>query len=425
MQAPRRKVANVSALLALCLVSARPSPACAGLLDEPPRAYSFKLDEPSAADLPLLASFREEHPGRTRRYLVGAFARWRTEPWWSLTWHQGSCVPPSSAPSGGGASRATGEEGSLDRRFAREIALAPGSLFERDGRDPRDGHAGRDLRDADTRLFGFEPREIERYASGLRLPVASDAWLGRLDPSWSAPVFASTGATFASDGFGALWSLPPKKPAFDWRCRRRPVRFFRSDGENDAFALIKCDGSVAPQALDRLSLIARATFAERPGELLPDEPAPEATARGEWTNGVRLAHLGLLWVLQRIADAFPWRAVVVYSGYRPGAAVAGKSPSHHSMHSEARAVDISVVGIPNAALFTFCRTLKDVGCGFYPNSKFVHVDARADGAGRAFWIDASGPGEPSRYVDAWPGVVEGGALTGDGNERGAREKAGR
>jgi hypothetical protein len=40
-----------------------------------------------------------------------------------------------------------------------------------------------------------------------------------------------------------------------------------------------------------------------------------------------------------------------------------------------------VQGIPNAALFSFCRTLDDVGCGFYPNSKFVHVDVRKPGTG--------------------------------------------
>ena len=68
------------------------------------------------------------------------------------------------------------------------------------------------------------------------------------------------------------------------------------------------------------------------------------------------------------------------------------------------------MGVPNAALFRFCRTLDDVGCGFYPNSKFVHVDVRRPGAGRVFWIDISGPGEPSEYVDSWPGVVESGDL---------------
>jgi hypothetical protein len=83
-------------------------------------------------------------------------------------------------------------------------------------------------------------------------------------------------------------------------------------------------------------------------------------------------------------------------------------------------MDISVMGVPNAALFELCRTLDDVGCGFYPNSKFVHLDVRRPGTGHAFWIDASGPGEPSRYVDSWPGVVEGGALVWDpGARRGA------
>jgi hypothetical protein len=227
-------------------------------------------------------------------------------------------------------------------------------------------------------------------------------------------VFASTGATFASNGFDALWSLPPSKPVPNWRCRRRPVRFVRYGGESDAVSLVHCDGTVALQALDRLTLMARVPDAPRPGELLPDEPDPEAVARGEWVTGARLVHPRLLWALQRVADAFPWRTVYVYSGYRPSAVVKGsRSGAHHSMHSEARAMDISVMGIPNAALFQFCRTLDDVGCGFYPNSKFVHVDVRRPGTGHAFWIDASGPGEPSRDVDAWPGVVESGALVWD------------
>jgi hypothetical protein len=71
------------------------------------------------------------------------------------------------------------------------------------------------------------------------------------------------------------------------------------------------------------------------------------------------------------------------------------------------------MGVPNASLFQVCQKLDDVGCGFYPNNKFVHVDVRRPGSGHPFWIDASGPGEPSRYVDAWPGVVDGGGLVWD------------
>jgi hypothetical protein len=137
--------------------------------------------------------------------------------------------------------------------------------------------------------------------------------------------------------------------------------------------------------------------------------------RGEWSPGVRLVHPRLLWVIQRIADAFPWRTIYVFSGYRHDPSGARPKPgSHHSMHSEGRALDIYVMGIPNAALYQACHKLEDVGCGYYPNSKFVHVDVRRPGSGHPFWIDVSQPGEPSHYVDAWPGVIEGGGLVWDG-----------
>ena len=171
------------------------------------------------------------------------------------------------------------------------------------------------------------------------------------------------------------------------------MRMARYAGESDAFLLVRCDGSAAAQAFDRLTLMVREATAPRPGELLPDEPDPEALARGEWSPGVRLVHPRLLWVVQRIADAFPWRMIYVFSGYRHDPSGARPKPgTHHSMHSEARAVDIYVMGVPNASLFQLCHTLDDVGCGFYPNNKFVHVDVRSPGTGGVTWIDASGPG---------------------------------
>lgn len=53
-------------------------------------------------------------------------------------------------------------------------------------------------------------------------------------------------------------------------------------------------------------------------------------------------------------------------------------------------------------MVAFCKTLADTGCGFYPNSSFVHIDVREPGAGHVSWIDASGPGETPRYVSVWP-----------------------
>jgi hypothetical protein len=251
-------------------------------------------------------------------------------------------------------------------------------------------------------IFGFEPFAVS--------PASAPAWL---DPSFTTPVIKTPAATFASNGFDALWSLPPAKPVPNWRCRRRPVRMSRYGGESDAFLLVHCDGSVAAQALDRLTLMAREPATPRPGELLPDEPDPDALSRGEWAPGVRLVHPRLLWAIQRVADAFPWRTIYVFSGYRHDPSGRPKPGTHHSMHSEARAMDIYVMGVPNAALFQLCHKLDDVGCGYYPNNKFVHVDVRRPGSGHPFWIDVSMSGEPSRYVDAWPGVIEGGGLVWD------------
>jgi hypothetical protein len=375
----------------LAALAAAPS-APAALLDEPPKLYTFKLDDPSApsaSGLPLLDSFRDaavDPSGGLRPYLSGSFGRWRAAPWWALAWQ----TPPAGAAPDAPAL----------------TALDPHLLPDGDG---------------DTPLYGFAkvtPRTLSMA------PEAAPLWLSRLDPGADTPLFPTTGPSFKSNGFDALWSLPPKKIIPDWRCRRRPVRIARYGGESDAFPLVRCNGAVAGEAYDRLTILAREALAPRPGELLPDEPDPVALARGEWTTGVRLVHPRLLWALQKIADAFPWRTLYVYSGYRHDPEWRTAKPgSHHSMHSEARALDLTVMGIPNAALFQVCRQLTDIGCGFYPNNHFVHLDVRRSGSGHPLWIDVSAPGEPSRYVDAWPGVVDGGALVWDAAARKAEQAA--
>jgi hypothetical protein len=355
----------------------------AALLDQPPKQYTFKLDDPSAPRLPLLDPFRDaaaDPSSGLRRYLSGTWARWRAEPWWTLSWQ--SATEPAEEPA------------------EHLIAIAPS------GRDALlAGEAG------DASLFGFGP-SVSRALSIA--PDSAPVWMTLLDPQVDAPLVPTTGPSFRSNGFDALWVLPPKKPIPNWRCRRRPVRIARYGGESDMFALVRCDGAAALEAYDRLTLLAREATAPRPGELLPDEPDPVAVTRGEWTSGVRLVHPRLLWALQKIADAFPWRTIYIYSGYRYDPDWRTNKPgSHHSMHSEARALDLTVMGIPNAALWAVCHKLEDVGCGFYPNNRFVHMDVRRTGSGHPFWIDVSAPGEPSRYVDSWPGVVESGALVWD------------
>jgi hypothetical protein len=114
--------------------------------------------------------------------------------------------------------------------------------------------------------------------------------------------------------------------------------------------------------------------------------------------GIRRADPGLLARVQTIADHFgkpgaPVRVSIV-SGYRPN--------SSGSYHATGQALDFHVDGVTNEALVEFCKTLEDTGCGYYPNSSFVHVDVRAPKTGHVAWIDASGPGEAPRYVASWP-----------------------
>ena len=204
------------------------------------------------------------------------------------------------------------------------------------------------------------------------------------------------------------WSLGVRAPEPDFfgitqraNCPRwkspKPVSVVRYDGaEYTRMALVDCDGAIAPDALDRLSVLARPPATPKPEMPLPLEPDEDAPS-GEWLPRVKLLHPRLIWVVQKIAEAFPNHSIFIMSGYRRDA--------HGSNHQKGRALDLYVTGVDNADLFTVCHTLSDVGCGFYPNSKFVHVDVRPYGSHRVAWVDISTPGAPPEYVTSWPGIL--------------------
>lgn len=125
-----------------------------------------------------------------------------------------------------------------------------------------------------------------------------------------------------------------------------------------------------------------------------DVPVAPAKAGTELAPGVKQIDDGLVSRLQAVAREFPGKKVTVVSGYRP--------QSSGSYHKLARAMDFRVEGVKNEDLVTFCRGLSDTGCGYYPNSSFVHVDVRDRGTGTVSWIDTSGPGEAAHYVKQWP-----------------------
>ena len=99
----------------------------------------------------------------------------------------------------------------------------------------------------------------------------------------------------------------------------------------------------------------------------------------------------LISLLGVVSNHFGSRKIEIISGFRP---FTPTQHNPHSNHMHGKAVDFRVVGVPNETLRDFCRTLKNVGCGYYPNSVFVHMDVRETSA---FWIDYSGPGERAKY----------------------------
>jgi len=115
----------------------------------------------------------------------------------------------------------------------------------------------------------------------------------------------------------------------------------------------------------------------------------------------------LLALLGIVSDHFGSRPIEIISGFRPYTTT---QYTAHSNHNVGNAVDFRVAGVPNEALRDFCRTLRNVGCGYYPNSVFVHMDTRATSA---FWIDYSKPGEPPHYNAPNLGADEGTSDVGD------------
>lgn len=114
------------------------------------------------------------------------------------------------------------------------------------------------------------------------------------------------------------------------------------------------------------------------GEFAETERARAASALGGASDP---ALLDLLYALQRRFDA---PCVRVVSAYRPGGS---------SEHARGRAADIVIPGVEDRTLASMARSLGGTGVGLYPKSGFVHVDVRER---PHYWIDTSGPGEPSR-----------------------------
>ena len=130
-------------------------------------------------------------------------------------------------------------------------------------------------------------------------------------------------------------------------------------GERERLNLYSRSGNVIYKSVQRLSYLAR------------DIKANDKSKR---------LHYRLVKMIQEVAEKFPGKPIEIISGYRTQAG------GNESQHAFGRALDFRMPGISGKAIFTFCKTLKHAGCGYYPNDGFVHMDARTQ---RATWIDRS------------------------------------
>lgn len=109
------------------------------------------------------------------------------------------------------------------------------------------------------------------------------------------------------------------------------------------------------------------------------------------TNKEHKIHPRLVALIVKVAAHFGFKPVIIYSGFR---AYNPKQYTKGSKHNAGRAIDFAIEGVSNKTVMSYCRTLGNVGVGYYPNSYFVHLDVREE---PAFWVDYSGPGEKPRY----------------------------
>ncbi|HEY8075450.1 MAG TPA: DUF882 domain-containing protein [Labilithrix sp.] len=185
-------------------------------------------------------------------------------------------------------------------------------------------------------------------------------------------------------------------------CSKEPVELARGS-ESETITLVTCDGQPAPLAIEKVSILIRPGSAVRP--ITPIEELAKKKG-AELAKGIKRVDPKLLERLEAIAEHFAKDAPPkfdIVSGYRP--------TSTGSLHASGKAIDFKLEGVKNEDVVSFCKTLNDTGCGFYPNAGFVHIDVRELGTGHVSWIDASNPGEAPRYVTQWPEPAGSGSAT--------------
>ena len=95
------------------------------------------------------------------------------------------------------------------------------------------------------------------------------------------------------------------------------------------------------------------------------------------TGAVHMIHPRLVRVFPTLSDRFGGRRIMVLSGYRPHR---GGRDEPRNRHALGYAVDLRVEGVALRAVWEYCRTLPNLGCGLSTRGNFVHIDVRTEPA---------------------------------------------
>jgi uncharacterized protein YcbK (DUF882 family)/LysM repeat protein len=239
-------------------------------------------------------------------------------------------------------------------KIARRYHTTVDALREANGLKP-----GELLRPGQRLIIPERGKEADaaRRAAALRKDTERQKASAGREKADKAPIKRAKGPQ-DSKGKQKGYARRPKRPGF--------VRLIRGTEELE-IQLLTRSGRLDPKALPKLTRLLRS-----PAGAIPIDP--------------RLATL-----IGMVSNHFGGRTIRVVSGYRP------YSPAQytpHSNHNVGRAFDFSIEGVPNTVVRDFCRTFRNAGVGYYPNSTFVHLDVRP---GKVYWVDYSRPGERPRY----------------------------
>ncbi len=179
-------------------------------------------------------------------------------------------------------------------------------------------------------------------------------------PGKSGPVASAS----ASSANATKYAVSPKHPG-------RVVFVRLVNGEKRELQIVNKKGKLQPGVLPAMSKLMRFPINNQEHAIEPK----------------------LVENLAKVSDHFGGKSLEIISGFRP------KTPNQytaHSNHNVGAAMDFRIQGVPNEVLRDYCRTFKNTGVGYYPNSLFVHFDVRQQ---TTYWVDLSGPGQAPRYVN--------------------------